>query len=371
MVSVSQFLELPGEIRNQIYGYVFKTEKISRSEPQRTGGYYSFEFYRSKSRLRYAEPGEAPNEKVVAYGFQTAILSTNRQLSIEASRYLYGTYLFICIRSNTNALERSLAMFGMAIGTKVPTPPCDRVAMLVDFTWPELTSASNHGFIIAHQDLRLFLLVLWKVNLRQEGIFKECHIHMEVSNSFGMSHQRLQERLLDHWKRIVEVESVSITGMVQPHYAAELAAFMVASAFNLENLLRFTHTFEEMGCALAMQNNPCCVHHWMSALYDLTWAKQPCHAPPAQQSSSSSTILISNEQKQHWNARGQQIFRLCLRIALHASDTKQWNTALDQCVSWVEIFYEPYVEPPPKRLVVLLSYIQARCHWALGEKDQS
>ncbi len=55
---------------------------------------------------------EAPRREAAVYGFQIAILSTNRRLDIEASDYLYGTHLFIRIRSNTSRLEQSLANFG-------------------------------------------------------------------------------------------------------------------------------------------------------------------------------------------------------------------------------------------------------------------
>ncbi len=108
----------------------------------------------------------------------------------------------------------------MMTATKVHTLPCNLTAMLVDFTWPEWAGSSYHELIIAHHGLRLFLLLLWKVDLRQENCLQGCHVHLKVLNTFGLSDQQVQQRLLDPWKRVVDLESVSTTGNVHPHYAA-------------------------------------------------------------------------------------------------------------------------------------------------------
>lgn len=109
MASISQFLELPGEVRNKIYGYLLDVEQIDRSdeEPRRTAGYYSFEIHRCRFQwMTYYRSDGTPIQKVATYGFMTAILATNRQINREASKYFYGNNLFIRIKSNTDALRQ-------------------------------------------------------------------------------------------------------------------------------------------------------------------------------------------------------------------------------------------------------------------------
>lgn len=138
----------------------------------------------------------------------------------------------------------------MMTALKVKTLSCHLMAMLIDITWSETAGAPNYEFIIAHQDHRLFLLLLWKANLREEDFVKGCHINFKILNNFGLSDQCVQQRLLEPWEQVVDLQSVSITGNVPPRYAAELAATMMATKLSLEILARCTHTFEEMGCAL-------------------------------------------------------------------------------------------------------------------------
>lgn len=175
------------------------------------------------------------------------ILSTNRRLNIEASNYLHGTYLFIRVRSNTNGLEQSFAELGSHKSQDFNVPPNSYTNR---FHLARTAGASNHEFIIAHQDLRLFLLLLWKANLREGDFLKGCHVNFEILNNFGLSDQCVQQRLLIPWEQVVDFQSVSITGNVPTHYAAELAAIMMATKPSLETLACCTHTFEEMGCVL-------------------------------------------------------------------------------------------------------------------------
>ena len=148
--------------------------------------------------------------------------AANRQLNTEASKWFYGSNLFIRVRSNTHELDNERVMLDLMIGIKAQNLRSDLMAMSVDFTWPEEPSAPIQEFTMARRDLRLFLLVLWKGNLKNANFLSGCHIHMRILNTFGLSDQHLQQRLQD-------LESVSIGGTTDPKYAQQLAVSMMAS----------------------------------------------------------------------------------------------------------------------------------------------
>ncbi len=138
--------------------------------------------------------------------------------------------------------------------------------MTVYSTWSGVPCTSVHEFIIAYQDLQLFLMVLWKASLSQQDFLKGCHLHLEVLNTFGMRDKHVQHCLLDPWRRVVNLESVSITGNVQSQYPEELAVTMMSSKSSLDILLRCTHTIEEMDCIRATQGLMSdASFHWHSA----------------------------------------------------------------------------------------------------------
>ena len=324
-----------------------------------------------------------PIQKVATYGFETAPLATNRQINREASKYFYGNNLFIRIRFNTNAFKATSAgedaMMGTRItgldfidGDKALDLKRDLTAMTAYFTWPRVPCTSVNEFIIAYQDLRLFLLVLWKANISQEDFLQGCHLHLEVLNTFGMPDKHVQHRLLDPWRRVVNLESVSITGNVRPQYAEELAIKLMSSKSNHESRLRFTHTIEEMGCIRATQwlmSDIC--YHWHSAMLDLMEAKDyrypilPLHILNA---------MSLNDQKQlrkrTRNAMEQPLFRLRLRLALIYADGAMPRRGLRWCKLGASLCNPDLMRrPPSKRPTVMLQYVHAWCHFSVGDKD--
>ena len=365
MASISKFLELPGEIRNKIYGYLLNIDHITPSDnamPRWTPGSYSYETYSCRSSLDTDGLwGSSQEDEIVThgftYGFQTAILSTSRQINLEASKSFYGNNLFVHIRTNSDKFLD--AMLNMMIGMQVPNVRCGRMAMLVDFVWPDEPSPLKFGWILVQKDLRQFLHFHWKMSIISNKL-RECELRLTILNNFGMSDQRIQQHLLDPWRRTVNFSYVSITGVVQADFAAELAAGMMASKFSIKNLLCYTHTLEEMGCAQATQRDlESAYTHWKSAWIDLSLAlkfQNLNHTPK---------VSITSEQMQHFV---QQRYRLSMRQALAMSDAKNWRCALNWCFAYRKLTRNTLPVPlsPPLLLTTLHEYLIARCCSFLG-----
>ncbi|KAI9879610.1 MAG: hypothetical protein M1830_007970 [Pleopsidium flavum] len=218
------FLNLPAEIRNQIYQLALSTRRGTRE--------YGF-------------------QPAIRFGLQINLLSTCHQFHQEASDILYRENTFIHVLTRYRGFVDELITNGIPLVARDAAArffPSRSLRIILSFSG--IPPYSEIHLIIAKEDLPAFCMVLWQVDLRWWTPQYALSLELQVLPQSGDQclSEESQQLLLDPFKTLTAVSQVSISGPVAPALAQEVETAMVTTVPEYtEEMLQRAMTVEREG----------------------------------------------------------------------------------------------------------------------------
>ncbi|KAL8788174.1 MAG: hypothetical protein Q9213_001813 [Squamulea squamosa] len=196
---MAHFLELPGEIRNQVYRYVFQADDDYKTVPEHT-----------------IEP-----LSTVSTVPDLALLFVNRQTHREFFPYVYIAHLYVIAK-----LEPSYANYVRQMGmtrTKrhiAAIAKCPHFAMRIDTTKrTERKCGEEFYLVFSSQDLNMFISLLWLFNVGQPRIGAAGDLDVTIDTSLSRtveatSRSRLSSKLLRPFANVGPVDSAIVIDII-------------------------------------------------------------------------------------------------------------------------------------------------------------
>lgn len=230
------FLDLPGELRNQIYEYLL----VPKSGHNRVRGLLLDNYKAFKGLLTDPEDYDLDFDgpKPKAYNYETAIMATNRQIQRESSSLFHGSHRFILIETNSLALARVFFEADMMM-IRTSMIQSGKPAATLALLWPHPLGGIRFHFMIPLAELHFLASLLFKANVCVQNFFNPAHLHVHLSYGLSCATQkRIGQMFSAPVKELYNVKK-RIVGPGLRIHASHLMAIELCPLFDLNSLLQY------------------------------------------------------------------------------------------------------------------------------------
>ncbi len=189
----TKFLDLPSEVRLEVYRYLLRTRSIKIISPL---------------------------DNLAHHDLQPAILRTCGLIKREARAVLYRENSFIQIVHDSPIFEIEVRKYDIALLCKLHPQQIFRMCSLeVTVTTQPNTSSETYHIIITSEDLELMCTLLWVLLGREH-----MNVYLDFSesvNAIRLSPKR-QDELLLPFKTLFRASTITVKGAINHNLAAEV-----------------------------------------------------------------------------------------------------------------------------------------------------
>lgn len=330
------------------------------------------------------------------YNFQTAILSTNRQINKEAGHVLYSSNIFVSITHHYNVQPslRHLTELFRKEGTKdvfeqrgypiLATGQAARefkhYAMDVFpgklpnvLDSPKLEKEWNNGkrkewrevdvFMIACEDLQQLCMVILEINRCLYGASDISRTYtllfIDVLDGGNQLRTGLKERLLEPFRRLHSIGYVSIAGEISEEYKSDIVASMRKEPPTAEDVIQTAcATKAEGDKAFRNKNLMLSLSEYEKTYSDIEAGHQFAFAPALISNGKYAGLLFSR-------AKEHLLFTLCLNIIAVLLHLRAYQHAYN----WGRVEQDTRKDLVSKTDFARLWHLRSQASQALGQSE--
>ncbi|KAI9690737.1 MAG: hypothetical protein M1820_009834, partial [Bogoriella megaspora] len=222
----STFLNIPGEIRNNIYAYL-----IDDRLRQTTVDNYD-QLRKDEADILYVSTKAPPPERALC----TALFRVCRQVHNEAIYFFYSHGLFAQVLFNVeDKVDLKCLVAGSGIRAYSATPTqiqqCHKHALRIDVSIGEHPN-SQALIMIPHSELYRVVHTI-TTRMSHRGHIREVSLSVELLNDYGLAIEHLQHHLTEPLRRLHHLQKFCLsTSAVDKEYIEDLTQNVTADRFD-------------------------------------------------------------------------------------------------------------------------------------------